>query len=223
MENSYPDKARPLSTVACRVLFTAIVWICLQQANPALAETDIPVPTLATDSPITIDADSSEFDYETRKLVFYGLRMDQGTLGIKADLAETDKLDFTDGIWVFTGNVVIEAEDATLLCDSARFRFIAHQLSAAELKGAPARFEQRLEESGEINSGEAQRIVYELETGTLRLLDQARFTDGSNEISGDVITYDIQKQHLTADSGKSGPVKILIEPPAKESDTIDTP
>jgi lipopolysaccharide export system protein LptA len=209
--------------VTIRILLAAVICTCLLQAAPVGAETDIPIPSIATDMPITIDADSSEFDYETRKLVFHGLRMDQGTLGIKADLAETDKLDFTDGIWIFTGNVVIEAEDATLLCDQARFRFIDHQLFAAELNGVPARFEQRIDESGEMNTGEARKIIYELKTGTLRLLDDARFTDGSNEISGDLITYDIEKQRLTAGSGKNGPVKILIEPPSKESDTIDAP
>jgi lipopolysaccharide export system protein LptA len=223
MENLYPDIKRPPQSVTSRILLGVLAGASLLMSGPARAAADIAVPAIAPGVPITIDADSSEFDYETRKLVFHGLRMDQGTLGIKADLAETDKLDFTDGTWIFTGNVVIETENATLLCDQARFRFIDHELTAAELKGAPARFEQRTQESGKMNSGQARKIIYDLITGTLRLLGEAQFTDGSNEISGDLITYDIEKQHLTADSGKNGPVKIVIEPPTRQSDTIDTP
>ena len=47
--------------------------------------------------PITLDADSSEYNYETQRLVFRGLRMTQGTLGIAAEVAESDRLDFDDG------------------------------------------------------------------------------------------------------------------------------
>lgn len=173
------------------------------------------LPELQTDMPITIDADSSEFDYETSRLVFHGLRMDQGNLGIKADVVETDKLDFTNGLWVFTGNVIIEAENAKLFCDEAKLTFIDHRLTTAELRGTPARFEQYVEESEQTNVGEAKIILYNLATGTIELSEEARFADGANEISGNLITYDIAAKHLTAGSGSSGPVKILIESPGQ--------
>lgn len=172
------------------------------------------MPELQPDVPITIDADSSEFDYDTRRLVFHGLRLDQGNLGIQADLAETDKLDFTDGVWIFSGNVVVETETANLYCDKARLMFVNHQLTAAELSGTPARFEQIIEGTEEVNSGEANSIRYALQKGTLELRNDARFSDGANEISGDLITYDLTTRHLRAGSGDSGPVKILIEPPS---------
>ncbi|MDP6437226.1 MAG: lipopolysaccharide transport periplasmic protein LptA [Gammaproteobacteria bacterium] len=176
-----------------------------------------------SDEPITIDADSSEFDYESDKLLFRGLRLDQGTLGIQADLAEAAKLDFEEGSWTFSGNVVVESDEATLYCDYARFLVADNELVEAELTGSPARFEQFIKESGKLNSGEAKRIIYRLDTDTLQLSDDARFTDGTNEISSDLITYDLEEKHLTADSGDTGPVKILIEPPDKESDTKETP
>jgi lipopolysaccharide transport protein LptA len=182
-------------------------------ASTSYAQTGL--PELQTDMPITIDADSSEFDYATSKLVFHGLRMNQGTLGIQADIAETDKLDFTNGLWIFTGNVIIEAENAKLFCDEAKLTFVNHQLITAELDGAPARFEQFNEASRQTNIGEANKILYKLDAGTLEFREDARFADGANEISGDLITYDIAAKHLTAGSGSSGPVKILIEPPSQ--------
>jgi len=170
------------------------------------------IPQLQTNLPITIDADSSEFDYQSSRLIFRGLRMDQAGLGIKADLAETDKLDFNDGEWMFSGNVTVETDTATLQCDSALLTFVNHQLIAAVLTGGPARFQQRLEESDKINSGEANFIDYQLSSGTLELRESARFSDGANEISGELITYDLAARNLTAGSGNSGPVKIVIEP-----------
>jgi lipopolysaccharide transport protein LptA len=190
-------------------------------ASTSYAQTGL--PELQTDMPITIDADSSEFDYETSRLVFHGLRMDQGNLGIEADVAETDKLDFTNGLWIFTGNVIIEAENAKLFCDEAKLIFVNHQLITAELSGTPARFEQVIEEPRQTNSGEANNILYKLDTGKLELREDARFSDGANEISGDLITYDIAAKHITAGSGSSGPVKILIEPPSQLKEKKLTP
>jgi lipopolysaccharide transport protein LptA len=180
------------------------------------------LPEIDTNMPITIDADSSEFDYATNRLLFRQLRLDQGSLGIEADLAETDKLDFTDGVWIFTDNVKIKTDTATLTCDSARLNFKNHQLVAAELTGSPANFEQFIPESGQTNSGEANSITYSLKTGGLQLRDNARFSDGANEISGDLITYDLLARKLTVGSGENGPVKIIIEPPSNLKEKVET-
>lgn len=170
---------------------------------------------LQTDMPITLDADSSEFDYDTSRLLFRGLRMSQGTLSIESDLAETDKLDFEDGLWIFTGNVRIDSGLTVLYCDQAELKFVDHGLRRADLTGNPARFEQPNEETGNITEGQARLIVYDVNTGRVKMTDEARFSDGGNEITGASITYDVVKRHVMADSDSSGPVKILIEPPAK--------
>ncbi len=194
-----------------RIIFLSCC-LCGLSVAPGIAS-EHALPTLQPDLPITLNADSSDFDYESSRLIFRGLQLEQGELLIKADVAETDKLDFAEGEWTFTGNVSIKAETASLYCEEATLRFLNHQLASAELSGAPARFEQRLEESGKINTGEAMRMTYQLDKGVLELQQSARFADGTNEISGDMITYDVVGRHLSAGSGASGPVKILIEPP----------
>ena len=120
------------------------------------------LPRLQPDTPISIDAESSEFDYSSNRLVFRKLRMDQGDLGIEADIAETDKLDFTDGLWIFTGNVQLKTATAILYSDQAQLTFKNHQLSDAVLSGQPARFEQKADNTGKINTGEARQISYQL-------------------------------------------------------------
>jgi lipopolysaccharide transport protein LptA len=184
-------------------------------AAPATAS-EHSLPTLQPGIPIELNADSSDFDYDSSRLVFRGLELEQGDLQIKADLAETNKLDFADGEWNFSGNVSVRSATASLFCDAATLRFVNHQLASAELTGSPARFEQRVEDTGKTNTGEAGRMLYRLDNGILELQQNARFADGTNEISGDAITYDVVGRHLSAGSGASGPVKILIEPPAQD-------
>ena len=166
--------------------------------------------------PITLDADSSEYNYETQRLVFRGLRMTQGTLGIAAEVAESDRLDFDDGLWIFTGNVVIDSETTVLFCDEAKLKFREHQLQRVELRGEPAQFEQRDLETQALTEGHATLMIYDVPNGTVRMTEDAWFSDGSNEIFGSNITYDLKEKHITADSGESGPVKILIEPPTQD-------
>ena len=166
--------------------------------------------------PITLDADSSEYNYETQRLVFRGLRMTQGTLGIAAEVAESDRLDFDDGLWIFTGNVVIDSETTVLFCDEAKLKFREHQLQRVELRGEPAQFEQRDLETQALNQGHATLMIYDVPNGIVQMTEDAWFSDGSNEIFGSNITYDLKEKHITADSGESGPVKILIEPPTQD-------
>ncbi len=207
MVNFFPE----LKQLTCGAMLFFLAAISVQAENSA--------PALKNNVPIIINAEASEFDYTSSRLVFHGLRLDQGTLGIEATSAETEKLDFNDGLWVFMGDVIIEAQNAILHCEKAHLTFINHKLAAAELIGAPAHFKQTTVETGKTNSGEAKSIVYKLDTGTLQLSDDAHFSDGANKISGDMITYDLQAQHLTAGSGDSGPVTILIDPPSKEKES----
>ena len=170
-----------------------------------------------------IDAESSDFDYTSGRLVFRGLRLDQGNVGIRADVAETDKLDFTEGTWTFTGSVVFEADKTRLQCDSAILSFRDHELLEATLSGSPASFEQPSANKKGVNTGTANEIHFDMQSETLKLMGDARFSDGSNEISGDLIAYDLKLGRLTAGAGDSGPVKILIEPPARSEGAPQSP
>ncbi len=198
-----------MATNPKRVLISSLLALCLTDAFGQ--QPIVPQP----DMPIMIDAESSDFDYTSGRLVFRGLRLDQGNVGIRADVAETDKLDFTEGVWTFTGNVVFEADNTRLQCDSAVLSFRDHELLEATLTGSPASFEQPSIDKQTVNSGAANEIQYDMQSETLKLTGDARFSDGSNAVSGDLISYDLKLGRLTAGAGDSGPVRILIEPPAR--------
>ena len=61
--------------------------------------------------PITLDADSTNYDGKNSMLMFEGLRLTQGNIGIQADSGRASKLDFEDSVWEFSGNVVIDTNN----------------------------------------------------------------------------------------------------------------
>ena len=168
--------------------------------------------------PITLDAKSSEFDRKNSRLRFTGLEITQGDLRIVADEAEATRLDFENNQWEFWGNVIIESTDAIAYCDRARIVFNDHQVTNATLVGDPARFEQSIPEEEKLTTGRANQLEYDLAGATIRMIDDAWLSDGSNEVSGAKITYDLDKEFIVADADDSGPVRMKFTPP----ETIET-
>ena len=176
------------------------------------------VPDINLDEtlPIALDADSSEFDRKNDRLLFHGLRITQGVLGIEADDAEATRLDFEESLWVFTGNVIIDSGDTRAYADKAEMLFQDHQLKSAIMRGSPARFEQKRLEADELTQGHSLVMEYDLETGVIRMSEDAWISDGANEVSGARITYDLVKEYITADADDSGQVRMKITPPDKD-------
>jgi len=204
-----------LTVNICHKALVAGVVLLLGATNLP-AQSQLEQLGLQSDMPINIDADSSDFNYTTNRLSFTGLRVTQGAMSIVADYAETDKLDFNDGLWIFIGNVRVEAELSVLTCENARLTFKNHQLSHAELTGSPAHFEQTDPETGKVNVGESNVMTYDLLAGTVKMEENAVFTDGTNRMSGSSITYDVVSRRIRANAGNDGSVRIMIDPNSSE-------
>ena len=202
---------------SCPSLFVLAALLLTGGASAAPPEIALPDLSLSSSLPITLDADSSEFDRLNDRLLFKGLRISQGSLGIVADSAEASRLDFKDNLWTFRGNVVIESGNTRAWSDEATIRFRDHQMSKAELRGGPAHFEQRRVESDSIAEGRADIIQYDLTEGTIRMLDNAWLSDGANEVSGSRIAYDLTREYIVADGDDSGQVRMKIIPPEKRT------
>ena len=166
--------------------------------------------------PITLDADSSEFDRKNDKLIFKGLHITQGSLHIEADNAEANRLDFEDNRWVFSGNVIIQNIETNVYCDYAEIFFKDHRILNAVLRGQPARFIQRRAEDDRLTEGRANTMEYDFQGGLIRMTENAWLSDGANEVSGDRITYDLIKEYIIADADGSGQVRMKINPPGKK-------
>ena len=164
--------------------------------------------------PISVEADSSDFDYKNGVLVFSRVRISQGDARVEADRATATGLEFENSQWRFEGQVRITAEGGFLASDVATVRFVGNEIADAEVAGSPARFsQQRGEQHAE---GRADRIDYDLTSGRVRLAGEAWLSDGTNEISGSTLVYSMREERVVAEASEQGgqPVRITINPKA---------
>jgi lipopolysaccharide transport protein LptA len=174
--------------------------------------------------PIVLDAESSSFDQKNDTVVFRGLQITQGELGIRADEAVASALDFERSEWSFSGNVRITVESAKLEADTALLVFKDHTLLTAELTGRPARFEDLSLTRRQPISGSANRLTFDNVERVLRLSEGARLSEGSNEMTGCDLIYDLEQQQITSGSSECGEqVVITIVPPSGDGETESTP
>jgi len=181
--------------------------------------------------PISLDADSTDYDGKSSMLMFRGLRLTQGSIGIEADEGRASNLDFEDSVWQFSGNVIIDVENGHIECDTADLQFANHQLTVATIGGAPATFELKRVGSEETTYAEAGKLRYDLTSGVIEFSEDATITEGGNQISSTVLVYNILEQRINADSSgeEDDRVRITYTPPdglelpADELDTDDPP
>lgn len=167
--------------------------------------------------PIELNAEFSEFDRRNNTLAFRRLRIVQGALSITAAEATANPADFTDSVWTFTGNVVVQDATTRVECERAELTFVGNALRRAVLRGTPARFQQTRKDETAPTQGRANVVEYDFPAGTIHLTGEAWLSDGSNEISGTAISYDLRREVVTADSGESGEVRMRITPPPPEA------
>jgi len=169
--------------------------------------------------PISLDADSSEFDRRNNLMIFRGLRITQGAIGIEAERGQTlfggdTSPDFRDSIWRFEGDVRIDVETTNILCDTAELTFRDHRLATAVATGDPARFRDTRPSEGTLTTGKAARFEYDLTAARITFSGDARISEGSNTITGDLLVYDLEDQVVTARGreGEDGKVSLTIVP-----------
>jgi lipopolysaccharide export system protein LptA len=160
--------------------------------------------------PISLDADSTDYDGKSSMLMFRGLRLTQGSIGIEADEGRASKLDFEDSVWHFAGNVVIDTDNGHIESDAADLKFEGHQLRLATITGSPASFEMRRPNSDKVTYAQAGRLEYDFDAGVVEFSDQATISEGGNLISSNYLVYNIKEQRINAQSGGEGDQKVRI-------------
>ncbi len=156
-------------------------------------------------------------------LMFRGLRLSQGTIGIEADEGRASNLDFEDSTWQFSGNVVIDVENGHIECDTADLQFTEHQLTLATIAGAPATFELKRPGSEETTYAEAGKLRYDLLAGTIEFSENAVITEGGNQIASNYLIYNIIEQRINAQGSPDGDgkVRITYTPKDESGDSSD--
>ncbi len=186
---------------------------------PPFAATAAERPARAAQEAIALDAQSSELDLRSNNVVFHRVRIVQGTMTVSADqgqgVNQAAGLNFDNSLWVFRGNVKITMQDGVLTSDDAEINFTKKALAKAVANGKPAAFEQRVAKTDKVAHGRADTIDYDARKGVVRLSKNAWLSDGSTEIRGESLKYDLLAQVIKSESSEQDPqrVHILITPP----------
>ena len=172
------------------------------------------------DPRVSLDAEWSSFDRQSNTMMFRGLRIAQGGFMIEADEAVASDLEFDRSEWEFSGNVRIGLDTAVIESSRAEILFETHESLVVELRGDPARFEDRNPERGDPIRGGAEALRYASAEGTLRMTGGAYLSEGPNEFKGCDLIYDIDEKKITSGSSECGePLVITIVPPADDAGT----
>ena len=164
--------------------------------------------------PMDIDADNTTFDGKNSMIIFSGLRLTQGQVSIQADEGRATRMELEDSTWQFSGNVVIDIGAGRIECNSADLYFDDFRLRRAVVTGSPAVYDLRRPGSEGVTHGEAGRLQYDVDAGTIEFSGQATITEGGNQISSNMLVYNISEQRIKADSSgvDDGRVRITYTP-----------
>lgn len=128
------------------------------------------------------------------------------------------------GITTYTGNVIIEQGTMKLQANSIVANLNSKkQISTITANGSPARFQQKIDAAKGIAKGQAQKIVYNADTGIITLTGNAFLEQDGASIRGNTLRYSMNKGDIEAvgtpnKTGSSvGRVEIVIPPSSSKS------
>jgi lipopolysaccharide export system protein LptA len=99
------------------------------------------------------------------------------------------EVDFDKRVGTLRGNVVITQGTLTIHADRIDFKQNADDSLSATAFGNPVNFRQKKDDSDEYYEGYAQRAVYNGQTQTLELFDNALLKQGKDEIRANYVSY----------------------------------
>ncbi|HEY5774992.1 MAG TPA: lipopolysaccharide transport periplasmic protein LptA [Xanthomonadales bacterium] len=129
-----------------------------------------------------------------------------------------------DGITTLRGNVDIRQGTLRITADEAEVNKVEGKVSRVTFRGRPAFLEQEIEEQGLVQAT-ANTIDYQVASGIVTLSGNADVKHPQYQISGELLTYDLNIQHFQGSSDKdgNGRIHILLDPEviSSESDKKD--
>ena len=148
---------------------------------------------------------------QKQDLYFEDVSLKKNDLNINSDAASIKDLNSQTTIFTFLGNVEIISEIVIIKCDKALLEFKDNELKNARFIGKLSSFQQFNEANELIAYGTAEIFEYEHTRNILRMETNAWVNNGSNEVSGNLITYNLVKRNIIADSENGSPVKLIID------------
>jgi len=114
-----------------------------------------------------------------------------------------------DGITTMRGDVEIRQGTLHITADEAEVKKADGRVQSVTFRGRPAYLEQEIEEQGLVKAT-AGTIDYQVATGIVTLTGDADVQHPQYQISGDVLTYDLEAQHFEGSGAEDGNSRIHI-------------
>jgi lipopolysaccharide export system protein LptA len=134
-----------------------------------------------------------------------------------------------DGITTLRGDVEIRQGTLLITADEAEVSKVDGRVNSVTFRGQPASLEQEIEEQGLVHAT-ASEIAYQVANGLVTLTGNADVIHPQYEISGEMLTYDLNAQHFegNADGEGNGRIHIRLDPEVidenlQDSEGGDTP
>jgi len=124
-----------------------------------------------------------------------------------------------DGITTLRGSVDIRQGTLRITADEAEVKKIDGRVGAVTFRGQPAFLEQEIEEQGLVQAT-ANVIDYQVASGLVTLTGNADVKHPQYQISGELLTYDLNVQHFqgSGDENGNGRIHILLDPEVIKSE-----
>lgn len=118
-----------------------------------------------------------------------------------------------DGVTTLRGNVDIRQGTLRITADEAEVKKVDGRVGSVTFRGQPAFLEQEIEEQGLVQA-RANVIDYQVASGIVTLTGNADVKHPQYQISGELLTYDLNIQHFqgSSDENGNGRIHILLDP-----------
>ena len=127
--------------------------------------------------------------------------------------ADTAHWDQNTGISTYEGNVVITQGSMRLFADTAVIYLNEGEFQRMEADGNPVRFRYKPAVNKEEIFGKGQHATYDVTDALITVSDNAHFTQGGDEFTGDHVEYDLEKDLVKARGASGGGrVQFTIQP-----------
>jgi lipopolysaccharide transport protein LptA len=172
--------------------------------------------------PIEVNADSADVDYKSNTTKWKNVVISQCDIRVEAHRASATGLNSASTRWTFDGDVRINVEKrGQLRSDQAVVDVQNDQIAKATITGKPAEFEQHNPQTNVTTRGHAGEIVYEVGPGTVLLQGNPWLSNGSTEMKGSAVTYDIRAEKVQAVSQPGGNERVHIRISPKQKPGAD--
>lgn len=127
-----------------------------------------------------------------------------------------------DGVTILRGNVDIRQGTLHIIANEAEVSKVDGRVNSVTFRGSPASLEQEIEEQGLVHAT-AKTIDYQVASGLVTLEGDADVKHPQYQISGELLTYDLNIQHFqgSSDENGNGRIHIRLDPEVINKKDLD--